>query len=135
MTNTMECDIDQPTKSIRRAPLAVKRRVGAGEVEQRFARGRSKAVAVEVRRKTSPIRAWRAAEIDPGQTPEQEDHATARIATATPRRPFGPEAGAGSSAVDRAARMRAIEQAWKEERARQAESEAEEQRLAEAATG
>lgn len=127
MTTTIEREINQPTKPARPAPLLLKRRVSAGEVEQRFARGRSKPVAVEVRRKASPIRAWRAAETDPSQTSSQEKRAAARVAAAAPRQPFGREAGAGSrlSAVKRAARISAIEQAWKEERARQVELEAE----------
>ena len=137
MTATIEREINQPTKPARPAPLLLKRSVSAGAVEQRFARGRSKAAPVEARGRAAPIRAWRAAEMDMSQTPRQADRAAARVATAAPRQTLGREAGAGArlSAVERAARMRAIEQAWKEERARQAELEAEEQRLAEAVTG
>ena len=126
MTTTIEREIHQTTKPGRPAPLLLKRRVSAGEPEQRFARGRSQPMAVEVRGRASPIRAWRAAETDPSPTPRQEDRAAARVAAAAPRQPFGREAGAGArlDAIERAARMRAIEQAWKEEVARQAELEA-----------
>lgn len=126
MTMTIEREINQPTKATRPASLLLKRRVSAGEVEQRFARGRSKPVAVEVRGKASPIRAWRAVEEGPSPIAEKEDRTGATVATALRRQPFGREARAGSRlrASERAARMRAIEQAWKEERARQAELEA-----------
>jgi hypothetical protein len=91
-------------------------------------------VTVEVRRRASPIRAWRAAETELSPIPKQEDHAPARAATA-PRQSLVHNAGTGArlSAVERAARVRAIERAWKEERARQAELEAEKQQRAEAA--
>jgi hypothetical protein len=83
-------------------------------------------VAGAVRGKASPIRAWRAGETDLGPSPEPKDRAPARVA----RQPFGREAEAGArpKAVERAARIRAIEQAWKEERARQAALEAKEPR-------
>jgi hypothetical protein len=104
----------------------LKRSVGAGDLDQRFTRemrDRPENRAVEARGSASPIRAWRAAEADPSQTQRQSGRAAASATTAAPRQPSGREAGAGSgrSAIERAARMRAIEQAWKEEQARQAE--------------
>jgi translation initiation factor IF-2 len=134
MNSTIEREITAPAKPARPAPLLLKRRVSAGEVEQRFPRGRSKAVTVEVRRRASPIRAWRAAETDLSPTPKQEDHTPAKVAPVAPGQSFVREAGAGSrlTEVERAARTRAIEQAWKEERARQAQIETEKQQRAEA---
>lgn len=128
MSTTVERHSHQPSRPADAAPLPLQRRLSAGAVEQRFSRGRSKTVAVEVRR-AAPIRAWRAAGADLTQIPKQEARAPAKAGAPAPRQPFGREAGAGArpTAVDRATRMRAIEQAWKDERARQAELEAEEQ--------
>lgn len=104
----------------------LKRNASVGEPDQRLmreVRDPNKPRAVEARGRPSPIRAWRAAEAHPSQTPRHDERAAASVTTAAPRQPSGREAGAGSgrSAIERAARMRAIEQAWKEERARQAE--------------
>ena len=101
-----------------------KRSVGAG-LDQRSAPDRSKPKAVEAKGSASPIRAWRAADANPTHTPPQGIGAAAGIATSGPRHPFGGDGGSGArrSTTERAARMRAIEQAWKDERARQAEFE------------
>lgn len=118
------------------APLSPKRRVSLGEVEQRFTRGRSKTVVVEAARRRSPIRAWRAPETGTTQPVEQQqDRTSARADTGRSNRPFARDLATGMrlNEAERAARTRAIEQAWKEERARQSEREAEEQRRAEAA--
>lgn len=135
MSTTVERHSHQPSRPADAAPLPLQRRLSAGEVEQRFSRGRSKAVTVEVRRRAAPIRAWRAAEADLTQIPKQEARAPAKAGAPAPRQPFIRDAGAGArpNAVERATRMRAIEQAWKVERARQAELETETQRHAEAA--
>jgi translation initiation factor IF-2 len=118
------------------APLSLPRSVRVGEVEQRFARGRSKTVTVEAKRRRSPIGARRAPEATVSQAFErQPERAPAPLGTKGAGRPFARdlEAGTRLSEAERTARMRAIEQAWKEERARQIEREAEEQRRAEAA--
>jgi hypothetical protein len=101
-----------------------KRSLGAG-FDQRAAHDRSKPKAVEAKGSASPIRAWRAADADPTHTPQQGNGAGASNATAGPSHPFGGEGGSGArrSATERAARMRAIEEAWKDERARRAEHE------------
>jgi hypothetical protein len=100
-----------------------KRSGGAGP-DQRSTSDRSKPKAVEAKGGASPIRAWRAADAGASHTPQQATGA-AGGATAGPRHPFSGEVGSGArrSTTERAARMRAIEQAWKEERARQAEFE------------
>jgi hypothetical protein len=97
-------------------------RSGGAGADPRAVRDRSKPKAVEAKGSASPIRAWRSAEADATHTPQQGSGA-ASIATAGPRHPFGGEGGSGArrSTTERAARMRAIEQAWKDERARQAE--------------
>jgi hypothetical protein len=96
---------------------------GAG-TDQRSARDRFKPKAVEAKGSASPIRAWRAADAGPSHTPQQAIGANGG-ATAAARHPFSGEVGSGArrSTTERAARTRAIEQAWKEERARQAEFE------------
>lgn len=98
-----------------------KRSVGAAEVDQRLGRERAKPKAVQARGSASPIRAWRAAE---NAASEQEAPGLASATASAPRHPFG-EGGSGPrrSATERAARMRAVEQAWKDEHARQAELE------------
>src|SRR5919106_797025 len=109
-------------------PLRVRatRTVGAGDVEQRLARGRPRSAAAAEQRGGAPIRAWRAADNDVSKAPQRAlrfwpmpdakpPSQNPAAATATGPRPNGPE---------RTARMRAIEQAWKAERARQAELEA-----------
>jgi hypothetical protein len=104
-------------------PPRPKRSGGAGP-DQRSARDRSKPKAVEAKGSASPIRAWRAADADPAHTAEQGFGAAAGSATPGPRHPFGGDgSGPRRSTTDRAARMRAIEQAWKDERARQTELE------------
>jgi hypothetical protein len=104
-------------------PARTKRSGGAG-LDQRPPRDLSKPKAVETKGRASPIRAWRAADAGPSHTPQQ-GIAAAAGATAGPRHPFGGEGGsvARRSTTERAARMRAIEQAWKDEHARQAELE------------
>ena len=102
------------------------RRAAAGPagLDQRSARDGSKPKAVEAKGSGSQIRAWRATDAGPSHTPQQGSGA-ASITTAGPRHPFGGEGGSvpRRSTTERAARMRAIEQAWKDERARQAEME------------
>src|SRR5687767_568081 len=100
-------------------------RSGGAGADPRAARDGSKPKAVEAKGSASPIRAWRAGDADATHTSQQGIGAAASIATAGPRHPFGGEGGAGArrSTTERAARMRAIEQAWKDERARQAELE------------
>ena len=134
MTTTIDRDIRQRTGPARPALLAEKRRPSAGKVEQRLAGERSNPVA---QGRASPIRAWRAAETDASQTPSAEARTAAKTPAGAFRQPSSRDTGAGArpGALERAARMRAIEQAWKEELARQAELETEEQRLAEAARG
>jgi hypothetical protein len=123
MTVSIERAIRQPTRPARPAALPQKRRARAGEVEQGFVRDRSKPVA---RSRPSPIRAWRAAGTDPSQTAWSEARPAAKVAAAALRQASGRDAQAGArvGVLERAARMRVIEQAWKEERARQAELEA-----------
>jgi hypothetical protein len=96
-------------------------RSGGAGADQHAARDGSKPKAVEAKGSASPIRAWRAADADATRTPQQGSGA-AGIAAAGPRHPFGGEGGVGArrGTTERAARMRAIEQAWKDERARQA---------------
>lgn len=96
------------------------RSIGAG-LDQRSARDRSKPKALAARGSDSPIRAWRAAEAGPSGTAGEQ----VRAAANSGRHPFGGDGGSGPrrSTTERAARMRAIEQAWKDERARQAELE------------
>jgi hypothetical protein len=105
-------------------PPRPRRSDGAG-LDQRSARDRSKPKAVEAKGSASPIRAWRAADAEPTHTPPQGIGVAASIATPGPRHPFGGEGGSGArrSTTERAARMRAVEQAWKDEHARQAELE------------
>jgi hypothetical protein len=93
-----------------------------GDVGQRFGGERSRPKAIQAKGSASPIRAWRAAE---NGAPRQEAQGAASATAPAPRHPFGGEGGSGPrrSATERAARMRAIEQAWKDERARQAELE------------
>jgi hypothetical protein len=112
-------------RPMRRAPAGPaapppKRSIGAG-LDQRSARDRSKPKAVEAKGSASPIRAWRAAEPGASETAREAQRAAANAA----RHPFGGDGGSGPrrSTTERAARMRAIEQAWRDERARQAESE------------
>lgn len=113
---------DNNTEPLR---LRATRTVGAGDVEQRL-RGRPRSAAAAEQRGRAPIRAWRAADNDVSKAPQRAHRFCAMpdarpasrnpaAATATGPRPNGPE---------RTARMRAIEQAWKAERARQAELEA-----------
>lgn len=102
----------------------LKRNASVGEPDQRLmreVRDPNKPRTVEATGRPSPIRAWRAAEAHPSQTPRHDERTAASVTTAAPRQPSGREPGSGRSAIERAARMRAIEQAWKEERARQAE--------------
>lgn len=105
-------------------PPRPKQSAGAG-LDQRSAGDRSKPKSVEAKGSASPIRAWRAADADPTHTPQQGTGAGASTANPGPRHPFGGDGGSGArrSTTERAARMRAIEQAWKDERARQAEFE------------
>jgi hypothetical protein len=106
------------------APARAKRSGGAG-LDQRSPHDRTKPKAVEAKGRTSPIRAWRAADAGPSHTPQQGSGAAASIAAAGARHPFGGEGGAvpRRSTTERAARMRAIEQAWKDEHARQSKFE------------
>jgi hypothetical protein len=88
------------------------------KLEARSARERSNPKAVEAKGSASPIRAWRAADADPALTAREA------AGGATRGHPFGGDgSGPRRTTTDRAARMRAIEQAWKDERARQAELE------------
>lgn len=80
------------------------------------------------RGKASPIRAWRAAEADPSAPHKATDDVPAKVAAAAVGR--GTSLGARSGALERIARTRAIEQAWKEELARQIQLDAEERALA-----
>ena len=102
------------------ASPAAKRSFGAGH-DQRPARDGSKPKPVQAKGSASPIRAWRAAEPGANETPGEE----MRAAASSVRHPFGGDGGSGPrrSTTERAARMRAIEQAWKDERARQADLE------------
>jgi hypothetical protein len=97
------------------------KRSGGASPGPRPAHDRSKPKAVEAKGSASPIRAWRAADADA----TQQGSGAAGTATAGPRHPFGGDGGSGArrSTTERAARMRAIEQAWKDEHARQAELE------------
>lgn len=120
-------------KPTRPAPLSLKRSVRVGEVEQRFSRGRLRTVTVEAKRRSSAIRSWRAPETAVSQISEQQpDRAPTRLGTKGAARPVAGDFAAGTrlSEAERTARMRAVEQAWKEERARLTEREAEEQRRA-----
>lgn len=120
MTTTIERDIHQPSRLSRPTALPQKRRASLGD-EQGVARDRSKPVA---RGRASPIRAWRAADTDSSVVPGPEARTAAEGFPQSSSR--DPGAGARPGALERAARMRAIEQAWKEEQARQAELDAEE---------
>ena len=117
---TIHANRDNNTEPLR--PRAA-RTVSAGDVEQRLACGRRRSAAPQAQRGSSPIRAWRAADTELSKAPQSADRLSAMAdgrpagrhhaaATPTGPRPNGP---------DRTARMRAIEQAWKTERARQAE--------------
>jgi hypothetical protein len=64
MSTIIERQIDPTTGSLGAPASSWKRRIRAGEVEQRFTHGRSKAIAVEGKRRALPIRAWRAPEAD-----------------------------------------------------------------------
>jgi hypothetical protein len=116
----------RPTRRATAGPASppAKRAIGTG-LDQRSARDGSKPKAVEAKGGASPIRAWRAADAGPSHTLQQGNGAAASSATAGTRHPFGGEGGSvpRRSTTERAARMRAIEQAWKDERARQAELE------------
>ena len=105
--------------------LPTPRTVDPGRVEGRVARGRPRSAGAKPWGKPA-IRAWRAADAEVSKAPQRADRLSATLdgkpvgcprAAATPAgpRPNGP---------DRTARMRAVEQAWKAERARQAELEA-----------
>ena len=109
-----------------RLRLRATRTVGACAVEQRLARECPSSAAAHKQGGRSSIRAWRATDTKVSKAPQSADRLSAMpdakpasrhpaAAAATWPRPNGP---------DRTARMRAIEQAWKAERARQAEFEA-----------
>ena len=119
---TIPVNRDDYTEPLR---LRATRTVGAGEVEQRLARGRPSSAVAEPRRNRS-IRAWRAADAEVSKAPRRADRPSAMLDT----KPAGCRPAAASPTgprpndSERTARMRAIEQAWKAERARQAELEA-----------
>src|SRR5512144_888324 len=136
MSRIVENAVRQPTPigPIRKARLSLTPPMRAGEVRQRLAHGRSKAVTVEVKRRRSPSVAPRAAESAGDHGSKQGTAFLARPNTAAAGRSVAREVAAGSqlTEAERAARMRAFELAWNEERRRQAEQQAEEQRRVEA---
>jgi hypothetical protein len=114
---------DNNTEPLR---LRAARTVGAGEVEQRLTHGRWRFAAAGEQRGNSPLRAWRAPATEVGGAPQRVD----RLSAMPDDKPAGRHPGAPTptgprpNGPDRMVRMRAIEQAWKAERARQAEFEA-----------
>lgn len=103
----------------RTAAPAHKRIAGTGQVERRFARDFVPPIA---RGKPSPIRAWRA-DGDGNSAPEPGTRTPPKAATFRQPPTRDANGAARPGALERAVRMRAIEQAWKEELARQADLE------------
>jgi hypothetical protein len=129
MTIPVSREAGQAVQVPERLRLQAMQTVEAGGIKERFARRQSKAIAGQHKRRSSTSRAWRAAEIDAARALKQGNSASAETIT------FALDDGAGSqqSAAQRAARMRAIEQAFRDELRRQTEAEAEERRAETAA--
>lgn len=106
--------------------LRAMRTVGAGDVEQRVARACPRSAVADEQRASSPIRAWRAADTAAIKAPQRAHRpSTMPDATAAGHHPAAATAtGPPPNGPERTARMHAVEQAWKAERARQAEFEA-----------
>lgn len=102
----------------------------AGGIEERFARRRSRVTAKQHKRRNSTIRAWHAPDAEAARTPKQVAQDARRVDAEAVRPPFALENGGGSrqSAARRAARMRAVEEAFRNELRRQLAAEAEDQR-------
>jgi hypothetical protein len=129
---TIRANHDSNTEPLR---LRATRMAAAGKVEQRLARGRP-SFAVDQQHRNSPIRAWRAADPEVGEARQRVDSLSALPDDEpTKRHPAAPTpTGPRPHGADRTVRMRAIEQAWKAERARQAECEAAERKRSPAST-
>ena len=114
---------------------AAMRTVAVGDNEEPFARWRSRVTAKQHKRRNSTIRAWRALDTEVTRAPKQVAQDAKRVGAEAVRPLVALENGAGSqqSAGRRAARMRAVEEAFRDELRRQFEAEAEEQRRPETA--
>jgi translation initiation factor IF-2 len=136
MTTIAESRTSQASKPDRRPPLRPRAAVRMGEVEQRFARGRTRTVAVEVKGGARAARALGQGMAEPRQVPP-----AGQAAAASRRAPGSGHAGVSDGRLtpaEREARARAIELAAEEarrqaeeERRRQAEAEAKAKRKAE----
>jgi translation initiation factor IF-2 len=115
MTSTSEEESKKPLKLSRPGRLELKKTVDAGQVRQSFPHGRSKAVAVEVKRKRTfaPGAGGRMTEVT----------ADAALGELAAHEDLGPEERAALhhlTAGERAARLRALEDAKRDEEQRRA---------------
>ena len=115
MTSTTEEESKKPLKLSRPGRLELKKTVDAGQVRQSFPHGRSKAVAVEVKRKRTfaPGAGGRMTEVT----------ADATVGDLAAHESLGPEERAALhhlTAGERAARLRALEDAKRDEEQRRA---------------
>jgi translation initiation factor IF-2 len=132
MTTSKEQDRKAPLRLARPGKLELKKTVETGQVRQSFSHGRTKTVTVEVKRKRTyaPGAGGRMTEV---KIPSAAEEAARREASPEAIEAFEAEVARTEqhlTAEERAARLRALEQAKRDEDARR-EREAEERRRAE----
>ncbi len=113
--------------------LATRRTVERTQVEQRFGRGRSKTVAVEIKRRNPAKGTARQPLIQKAEaaTAAEGTFAEPKVGAAEGSAVHAqPSAPSKLTDAEHAARVRAVETAWKEEWRRQTEADTEEQRRA-----